>query len=373
VSPAARTLPAAHEPGSLPAGRKIRILFLPPVDADNTNAQSLNTREIALRLDPDRFESTLWYEYSPDARLQDRPGIHLLRLPRRAKTLRILKEQLSGYDLVAYMDYSPASYGMVHLPRWLRKRTKAIFHGEAPQAQLVNPSAMLKRLYEGVLRRCDVYTGITPYVARDLGAASSRPVPYVLPVGVDCRFFTPPAKRQNPITTVLFVGTIIERKGPELVIQAAARFPAASFRIVGASRDAYDLVLKNKIEELGLNNVSLEDARLQGDVLKAMRESDIFILPSRLEGLPKVTLEAAATALPCIVFRDYETPSVIQGVTGFQVGTTDELWLRLGQLIQDSTLRETMGMAARKHAENFDWDRVSKQWEDAYYRIALQC
>jgi len=31
---------------------EIRVLFLPDVEADNTNAQSLNVREVALRLDP---------------------------------------------------------------------------------------------------------------------------------------------------------------------------------------------------------------------------------------------------------------------------------------------------------------------------------
>jgi len=104
------------------------MLFLPPVDADNTNAQSLNVREIAQRLDPECIESTLWYEPEPDARLPHRPGIHLLQLPRQGKTPRILKEQLSGYDIIAYMDYSPASYLLVHVPRWFRGRAETVFH-----------------------------------------------------------------------------------------------------------------------------------------------------------------------------------------------------------------------------------------------------
>lgn len=80
------------------------MLFLPLVDADNTNAQSLNVREITLRLDPERFQSTLWYEREPDARLRDRTGIRLLQLPSRGRTLRILRELLAGYDIIAYMD-----------------------------------------------------------------------------------------------------------------------------------------------------------------------------------------------------------------------------------------------------------------------------
>src|SRR5580692_6437457 len=79
---------------------KLRVLFMPSVDLDNTNAQSLNVREIALRLDPERFQSTLWYEHEPDPRLRSLPGVRLLQLPLRIKTLRILREMLADYDIV---------------------------------------------------------------------------------------------------------------------------------------------------------------------------------------------------------------------------------------------------------------------------------
>jgi glycosyltransferase involved in cell wall biosynthesis len=268
------------------------------------------------------------------------------------------------------MDYSPASYVFVHAPRWLRRATKAMFHAEAPQAQLVNPSALLKWLYRGVLSHCDVYSGITDYVAKDLSTVSSCPARFILPVGVDSKFFRPPASRHNAVPTVLFVGTVIERKGPQLVLEVAARFPEARFRIVGAARDGYDSALREIIRKRQLNNVSLEGPHSQPEVLSIMRESDIFLLPSRLEGLPKVSLEAAATGLPCVLFDDYQTPSVVDGVTGFQVSTVGEMLQRVGQLIRNADLRARMSHAARKHAEGFDWDVIAKQWEEAYLAVA---
>src|SRR6266568_1125566 len=104
---------------------KVRVLFLAGVDADNTNAQSLNVREVVLRLDPERLHSTVWYEREPDPRLRNRSSIRLLQLPARNKTLRILREMLGDYDIVAYMDYSPASYAFLHLPQVVR-RAKAV-------------------------------------------------------------------------------------------------------------------------------------------------------------------------------------------------------------------------------------------------------
>ena len=349
---------------------RVRVLFLPGVDANNTNAQSLNVREIALRLDPELLQSTLWYEQEPDPRLRNRDGIRLLQLPARGKTLRIATELLVGHDVVAYIDYSLASYFFLHMPRAVRGRTKSVLHAEAPQAQIGNPSRALQFLYQGVFPRCDVYTGITDFVARDLYDSTRKQATYILPVGVDTNLFTPPSRRTRSVPTVLFAGTLVERKGPQYVIDAAAVFRDTNFRLVGAGREGFEAVLREKITRLGLHNVTLEGPKSQSQILEIMRASDIFILPSRLEGIPKVTLEAAAAGLPCIVFRDYETPSVVDEITGFQVATPDQMMQRLGQLIADSSLREQMGQAARQHVLQFDWNLVSKLWQDAYLAIA---
>jgi len=69
------------------------------------------------------------------------------------------------------------------------------------------------------------------------------------------------------------------------------------------------------------------------------------------------------------VFRDYETPSVIDGVTGFQIGTIEGMMQALAKLIADPSLRQRMGEAARKHVASFDWDLVSQQWQNAYLEI----
>lgn len=349
--------------------QKLRVLFMPDVDVDNTNAQSLNVREIALRLDPVRFHSTLWYEVEPDPRLLSCTGVRLLQLPARRKTLRILREMLAGYDLVTYMDYSPASYMFLHVPSTVR-RAKAVMHVEAPTSQLTNPSPQMRRLFEGVRARCDVYTGITEFIAQEFRDRTKKRVSYILPVGVDTHLFCPPAERRNAAPVVLFAGTLIERKGPQYVLDAAVRFPNAIFRIVGAGREGFEGVLRKKITQSGLTNVTLEGPKTQSQMLEIMQASDIFLLPSRLEGIPKVTLEAAATGLPCVVFRDYATPSVLDGVTGFQVTTIEEMMRALAKLIADRSSRQRMGAAARQHMSNFDWDVVASQWQDAYLEIA---
>jgi glycosyltransferase involved in cell wall biosynthesis len=60
----------------------------------------------------------------------------------------------------------------------------------------------------------------------------------------------------------------------------------------------------------------------------------------------------------------------VDGVTGFQLDTVEEMMQALGKLIADRSLREQMGAAARKHVAQFDWDLVSRQWQNAYLEIA---
>ncbi len=353
----------ADSPGS------VRMLFMASAEANNTNAQSLNAREIAIRLDPKRFTITFFYESVPDPRVEKCSNIRLIKLRTRNRTWQVLREMLAHPRLIAYLDYSPATYAFLHLPAVLRRTTITILHVEGPMAQLSAENRWVRFLYEGIGSRCTVHTAVTPFVLRDMqnrGGDSD----HILPVGVDTSFFVPPAVRHNSQPVVLFVGTLIERKGAHLVVEAAKQIPEAQFRLVGSGRGGFDRQLQRRARELKLPNIEFLGPLPQSELLQTMQQSDVFLLPSRFEGLPKVTLEAAATGLPCVVFRDYETPSVIDGKTGFQVGTFEEMVDRLRLLIGNPTLRAEMSTAAILHARCFDWNLVVGLWEEAYLRMA---
>jgi glycosyltransferase involved in cell wall biosynthesis len=148
--------------------------------------------------------------------------------------------------------------------------------------------------------------------------------------------------------------------------------PDAVFWIVGPARHGFDEVLRKRCQEQRIKNVEFHGPQPQTSLAALMQRSDIFLLPSRLEGLPKVTLEAAASGLPCVVFRDYETPSVIEGVTGFQVTSFEEMVSRLRLLVGSQELRLRMGAAAVEHAKRFDWDLVAPGWQQVYSQVAAE-
>jgi glycosyltransferase involved in cell wall biosynthesis len=105
------------------------------------------------------------------------------------------------------------------------------------------------------------------------------------------------------------------------------------------------------------------------DLRKEYQQADVFLFPSAWEGSPKVILEAAACGLPVIARKNYEPETVVSGKTGYLVTSDDELFVRLEELLCRQDLRQTLGRAGRKHIEQFDWDIVTRRWEEIFLRL----
>jgi len=98
------------------------------------------------------------------------------------------------------------------------------------------------------------------------------------------------------------------------------------------------------------------------DIAELMTAADIFVLPSRFEGLPMSVIEAMLTGLP-VVAADVRGPAeqVLPEVTGLLVppGDAAALAAALARLAADPALRERMGKAGRQRAvEHYDEAKV---------------
>ena len=89
-----------------------------------------------------------------------------------------------------------------------------------------------------------------------------------------------------------------------------------------------------------------------------------LVHPSHHEGWGIVIVEAAQVGTPSLGFRvPGVQDAIVDGVTGVLVDNEDEFAGRWIQLAQDAELREHMADAARQHATNFGWDRVTQDFE----------
>jgi len=354
--------------------RRIRIFYEVFGDDQNVNAQSLNARGIALRLDPENFESSFLVTGRPDPKLVGKPHIRFIRLPSHLKGIFAKMYLLcSSEDILVYPRYSfHRPLFSIVLRRSLRRK-KLVCPVEAPLTHLQKENPNANKRIRRILRKSDFIVPISDYISRDLQENLRIEAHTIIPGGIDTRFFYPIKRSASSTVRVLFVGRLIDRKGLETIVEAAVLFPEVHFRIVGSAYGKMDGAfarrMRQRVNEDNLKNVAFVGTLSQEQLRQLMWDSDILLHPSRIEGIPRVTQEAGATGMPSIIFDDYRTPSVVDGVTGFQVKTFEEMIDRLRLLIDNGDLRSQMGAAAVELVKQFDCGVVAKRWEEVFKQL----
>jgi glycosyltransferase involved in cell wall biosynthesis len=159
--------------------------------------------------------------------------------------------------------------------------------------------------------------------------------------------------------TAPVVGSIIEfreEKRPKVFIEMA--------QLLLASNSNLDFVIFGDGELLANCRSCVESQNLSEKILlpgltedswAALSAMDVFVLTSRIEGLPNVLIEAQGMGLPVVCSgAGGMAETFIEGETGYSVpsGTPVELAAAVFRLIQDPVLRQHMGALAAQHARS---------------------
>ena len=353
--------------------KPIRILVDSFADADLPNAQMGNAREIVSRLDPARFHVSMFVLAKPDLRILARENTRLIQLPGRKQTVRILREFLWGaHQVLFYVKASPASRWYLNLKEKWNDRRATIGTVES-QSDLRNEPSIAPegiRLWEQTILRCDRLFSNSQSVQRSLdreyGLHSE-----IIPTGVDTKFFVPdPIPSRSPRPRVLFVGSLRTYKQPHIVVEAAARFRHADFRIAGDG--PLDTELRHRATTEGLKNVEFLGSLTADRLRSEYQSADIFLFPSRWEGSPKVILEAAACGLPVIARSDYSPETVVHGVSGYQAASDECIFAHLQELLNNPALRQELGSNGRRLSQKYDWSVITSEWEEAFTESVAQ-
>lgn len=132
---------------------------------------------------------------------------------------------------------------------------------------------------------------------------------------------------------------------------AGRRAPRARLLMVGGG-SLMDAV-RERLDAAGVTDrVVLAGSR--DDVPELLRAMDVFVLPSKAEGISNTILEAMATGLPLVATRvGGNAELVTEGETGFLVPREDSSALAdaIVRYLDDLSLRRAHGAAARRRAE----------------------
>jgi len=208
---------------------------------------------------------------------------------------------------------------------------------------------------------------------------------HLVPNGVDVECYAPRAEARSEIrrhklgidegcVAVGMVGRLWEQKNPDCFMRAAIRLLRegrdARFFLIGDGELAAGL--EARIREAG----HTDQIRILGwrdDVGELLAGLDIFVLPSRWEGLPLAIMEAMSAGLPAVVSDIPGNRDLVDhGVDGHVFSPDDdaELAARLASLIEDADLRRRMGVNARnKVLQNYGLAARVRKMERLYAQL----
>ena len=139
--------------------------------------------------------------------------------------------------------------------------------------------------------------------------------------------------------------------------ELSARHDGVQLRLVGDGPERRDL--EQLVSELNLvDRVTFAGRLTETDTLAEIARSDVLVLPSFMEGLPIVLMEAMALGVPVVASRVAGIPELVEdGVNGLLFAPSD--WTELGACIERLLTSDVLCTAfaeegKKKVADEFD-------------------
>ncbi|HXR11144.1 MAG TPA: glycosyltransferase family 4 protein, partial [Gaiellaceae bacterium] len=176
----------------------------------------------------------------------------------------------------------------------------------------------------------------------------------------------------------LFVGALERCKGVDTLLDAwpivAARLPDARLWIVGRGARAESMAARWSRE--GATRVQWTPSLANGEVARALDESTVLVVPSAMEGMGRVVVEAFARGRPVIGTRGGGIADLVQdGRNGLLVDPGDPAQLAdaLVRVLEDGALASRLGAGALESTDGwlFGADEWAVRFRDLVCRAAL--
>ena len=260
---------------------------------------------------------------------------------------------------------------------------------------LRNKSRFKKYIYNSVLEKRNLnHAAAIHYTSKeemDLAhdALRIRAPGVVVPLGLfleDYSRLPPPGTFRSQFPEIgnkfliLFLNRINFKKGIDILVRAygtvARRRNDVHLVIAGPDNEGYARYVKQWLAREGvLDRVTFTGMILGDEKLSALRDSDLFVLPSYTENFGVGIVEAMACGLAVVISNRVNIWREIEEYSAGLVIScdSDELAKALIELLDEPDKRERLGRNGRKLVgEKFTWDRIAEQMIEVYHNCIDQ-
>lgn len=168
---------------------------------------------------------------------------------------------------------------------------------------------------------------------------------------------------------IVHIGRFMDVKNHAMILKTFALFAKqhtdAKLQLIGDGELRKDM--EQLAQELGVEN-SVEFAGLQSNVYPWLHDADIFILPSKFEGMPMTLIEAMGTGLPIIASAVGGVPDMLtDGENAMLIKPeSKQLLASLEMLYYDESIRRVLGQKALQRSLAFSSETMAQRYIEIY-------
>lgn len=222
-------------------------------------------------------------------------------------------------------------------------------------------SYLYKILTNPLLKFSDAVIVTSLSIKKDIVKIISPAKVHYIPNGVDIKIFRTAKTDDRRKIKIVFIGRLEEQKNLKNLIKAVSTTKKPSnLEFYGKGSQKKELL--NLARKFGVI-LSIHDPVEYEKVPKVLASSDIFALPSLVEGNPKILLEAMACERAVIGSNvDGIKELIINGQTGILTGTDYSSIAEAINKLDNIKLRNKLGQNARKFImKNFNINQTLKK------------
>lgn len=282
------------------------------------------------------------------------------------------------YDVIHIHGLNYHTFAAVTAGHWAGRPTvaKLANSGPASDIQKMRESrqlALARFMLSGALKS-DRFVAVNRAVVHELlsaGVPAERIME--IPNGVDTDNIEPRSdySLRDP-SKLLFVGRLHPQKGLDTLIRAFRELRSGfdhPLRLQLLGEGPIRSELAHLADELDLAG-DVDFLGSTDDVPEYLRQADVFVLPSRAEGLSNALLEAMSSGLPVVATRiPGNLDAIDDHMSGLlcEVDDTVSLVVALREMLEDAALRSRLGVnALRRTEERYSLRRVAERYTGLY-------
>lgn len=180
--------------------------------------------------------------------------------------------------------------------------------------------------------------------------------------------------REPGTISIVSVGTLEQLyKAPDVLIDAiaACRRSGLDLKATFVGDGRYRPMLERRVQALGLDEFVRFVGQLPAGpaVRDALDAADLFVLPSRVEGLPRAMIEAMARGLPCLGSTAGGIPELLPAEDLVTPGDVAALADRILEIARDPDRRARMSARNLRRAQEYRDDLLQARRIEFYRRV----